>query len=590
MVVARGQGPRDVHKPSQFLRGTLPNLAHSQRIKCSDEECRTLVHTGRDMSRIKKTTAVLAFTTAAVLLCMIMSSQLYNTLPHRTTRTNVGSSQKEAVRPRSTVSFNNQIIAKNPYIDHQFIANSPNDTRTRWLATERKGNGSLRTRTSTSDTHWTATGEPEKKTPPTSRYTLATPASVVKPQSPTLWKENPHCTIPPGGFKSWNQGVVTVLKPILQRNCSKLFAGDRNESERIKTESKSWKNSLSDTEFLQRTRNCSWLREELKNNLYNTALEQDFPMAYIFIINGRPQSVFRNLKLLFRPQNTFCINFDSKSSQEFKQIFKNVDRCFENIMISSKQENVIWGYYTIMEAQLNCHYDLLKYRESQPPSKQWKYVINLCGKELPLMSPHEIVRRLSILNGSASILPRKMTGRNVHDWERIQKKVKYSWWYSRPVKTDEDLESIPFNLTYYKSSSYSVLSHKFVRFMLTDPVGLEVHNYFTKSMHSEEHFYATLFMMSGVPGGYNPTLKDLYVRAAHSTWIFSANHKLCQGTVVNSICIITAGDLPMVMGTSENRTLFHNKYFMNHDHTAMDCLEEMIVKKNKLEYERDCLR
>ena len=313
-------------------------------------------------------------------------------------------------------------------------------------------------------------------------------------------------------------------------------------------------------------------------------------MAYIFVINGRSQSVFRNLKLLFRPQNTFCINFDSKSPPEFKETFRNIGRCFENIIISSKQENVIWGYYTIMEAQLNCHYDLLKYRESQPRSKQWKYVINLCGKELPLMSPHEMVSRLSVLNGSASIIPKRVTTKHAQDWERIRKRVKYSWWFNMPIKTHEDLGPIPFNLPYYKSSSYSVLSFKFVHFMLTDPLALEVHRYFTESMHSEEHFYATLFMMQGVPGGYDPKLKDLYVRAAHSTWMFSNNQEPCHGIVVRSICIVTAGDLPMVMRTSENRTLFHNKYFMNGDHTAMDCLEEMIVAKNKLEYERDCLR
>ena len=59
--------------------------------------------------------------------------------------------------------------------------------------------------------------------------------------------------------------------------------------------------------------------------------------------------------------------------------------------------------------------------------------------------------------------------------------------------------------------------------------------------------------------------------------------------MVNSICTITAGDLhvPMVMRTSENRTLFHNKYMylMERDHTAMDCLKERIVEKNKLKLE-----
>ena len=401
--------------------------------------------------------------------------------------------------------------------------------------------------------------------------------------------ENPGCAVPPGGYKAWNQGVVTVLRPVIKRNCTKLFAGDKEEAESIKKESESWENALSDDEFSERTRNCSWLREELTHNLYNTALEREIPMAYIFVINGHPQSVFRNLKLLYRPQNTFCINFDTKSPQTFKQTFKNIDRCFENIMIGSKQEDIIWGYYTIMEAQLNCHYDLFKFRESQPPSRQWKYVINLCGKELPLMSPHEIVSRLSVLNGSASIIPKKVTSRNVYDLERIRNKVKYSWWYGRPMTTNEKLEPIPFNLTYYKSSSYSILSLKFVHFLLTDPIALEVHHFFTKAMHSEEHFYATLFMMPRVPGGYNPKFKNLYMRAAHSTWQLSQHNEPCYGIVVNSICTITAKDLPMVMRTSENRTLFHNKYLMERDHTAMDCLEERIVEKNKLEYQKDCL-
>ncbi len=34
--------------------------------------------------------------------------------------------------------------------------------------------------------------------------------------------------------------------------------------------------------------------------------------------------------------------------------------------------------------------------------------------------------------------------------------------------------------------------------------------------------------------------------------------------------------------------LFQNKYFMEKNHIVMDCMEEMIVAKNKLEYKQDC--
>lgn len=528
------------------------------------------------MSSIKKAMVVLTFINVAAVLYLVTSHLYHERSSTMAAKVTVQATSSSAHRETTKVQRSKGILAS--------IKNRNTGQHTS-LMPSRHSRKSLRYRT---QSHLSTNGHNMRQ------LQSIAPRNKLN-TSDFTWHatgsqhENPSCAIPKGGYKAWNQGVVTVLRPVIKRNCTKLFAGDKEEAERIKEESELWKNALSDDKFLERSCNCTWLRYELTNNLYNTVLEREIPMAYIFVINGRPQSVFRNLKLLYRPQNTFCINFDTKSPPPFKQIFKNIGRCFENIMIGSKQEDIIWGYYTIMEAQLNCHYDLLKYRESQPPSGQWKYVINLCGKELPLMSPHEMVSRLSVLNGSASIIPKRVTSRNVYDWKRISNKVKYSWWYGGPRKTNEKLESIPFNLTYYKSSSYSILSPKFVRFLLTDPIALVVHNYFTKAMHSEEHFYATLFMMSSVPGGYDPKFKDLYVRAAHSTWQLSEHNEPCCGIVVNSICIITAGDLPMIMRTSENRTLFHNKYLMESDHTAMDCLEERIVEKNKLEFQSDCL-
>ena len=35
--------------------------------------------------------------------------------------------------------------------------------------------------------------------------------------------------------------------------------------------------------------------------------------------------------------------------------------------------------------------------------------------------------------------------------------------------------------------------------------------------------------------------------------------------------------------------MFHNKYFMERDHTVMDCLEEQLVIRNKEQYDRDCV-
>ena len=66
-----------------------------------------------------------------------------------------------------------------------------------------------------------------------------------------------------------------------------------------------------------------------------------------------------------------------------------------------------------------------------------------------------------------------------------------------------------------------------------------------------------------------------------------------SGYVVHNICIMTSADLSSVHRQVNVKKLrgpmFHNKYFMERDHTVMDCLEEQLVVRNRLEYEKDCL-
>ena len=65
--------------------------------------------------------------------------------------------------------------------------------------------------------------------------------------------------------------------------------------------------------------------------------------------------------------------------------------------------------------------------------------------------------------------------------------------------------------------------------------------------------------------------------------------EFCKGSVVHNICILSSGDLPTVYSNAHRPTFFFNKYFMERDHVIMDCMEERIVKQNRLEYENDCL-
>ena len=401
-----------------------------------------------------------------------------------------------------------------------------------------------------------------------------------------------YCQLPPGGFKAWKSGLVTVLEPVIPRDCRKLMAGDKAERRKIRAASKVWKNALTHAMFLKQTKDCFWLVRMFRNNLYNTALEQSFPVAFTFVVNSSPQQVFRLLKLLYRPQNTFCIHYDVKTPPSIRQTFDNLAKCFSNIMIASKLEDVIWGYNTIMEAQMNCLRDLHKYRTSQPASMKWRYVINLCGKELPLMTNRELVSHLMALNGSSSVVPRNATEEEM--WKRIHFKAVLHKNRSKALTSSVTLEPPPFNIKIYKGSSYNAFSYAFVEFLLTDiRVGI-IHKFFMNCKNPEEHFYASVYMMPDVPGGFIGRLDEEkhYFSVARAIWCFNGRQChfgfYCHGQVLHDICITDSADLPTILKISSDGHLFHNKYFYELDHTVMDCLEERIVSKNMEEYKQEC--
>ena len=396
---------------------------------------------------------------------------------------------------------------------------------------------------------------------------------------------NSVCELPVEGFKGWKDGVVTVVKPVIERNCTKIFAGDQREVERVMRQNSGWTNEVSDHKLLQMVGNCSWVREYLHDVMYTTKLERSFPIAYTFVVYESPQQVLQLLKVLYRPTHYYCIHPDRKSSL-MVSIFSKLAACLDNVVIPLDVIEVRWGHYSLLEAQLSCLSDLVQWREKLPEERKWKYVINLCGKELPLVSTHATVSALSKLNGTSSIIATHKT-----DGETMSRLNSLT---------------VPHNIVLYKSMTYVALSYQFIVFLLTNTTATELRFFFRGCRIPEEFFYATIYMLpEQVPGGYDPRFKHLFFEVSKYIWLIPESTAPCSGKKVHSVCIVTAGDMKMVAGETsphglaagyggmrpgEATALFHNKYFMEFDHTVMDCMEERLVEMNRLEYQQDCGR
>ena len=65
------------------------------------------------------------------------------------------------------------------------------------------------------------------------------------------------CKVPLSGFRSWNDGVVTTLEPVIPRNCSRLFNRSLRDVTTTIANNRNWKSGSTDLDILRMTSNCS---------------------------------------------------------------------------------------------------------------------------------------------------------------------------------------------------------------------------------------------------------------------------------------------------------------------------------------------
>ena len=122
--------------------------------------------------------------------------------------------------------------------------------------------------------------------------------------------------------------------------------------------------------------------------------ELEMPVAYSIIMYRDPEQAEFLLRAIYRPHNYYCIHVDKdkKYSHVYNQM-KAVASCLKNVLMVSSRVKVRWGKFSVVQAEMHCMKDLIKYAS-------WKYFINLTGQEYPLKTSLELVKILKLLNGT----------------------------------------------------------------------------------------------------------------------------------------------------------------------------------------------
>lgn len=334
--------------------------------------------------------------------------------------------------------------------------------------------------------------------------------------------------------------------------------------------------NVDDDSTVSLTSDCqTFIKTRGYNEVRVSDAEPSFPLAYSLVVHKNAPMVERILHAIYAPHNIYCIHYDQKSPPAFIKAVKNLAQCTPNVFIASKLESVQYAHISRLNADLNCLSDLLR------SEVKWKYVINLCGQDFPLKSNYELVMQLKHLNGSnmlESSRPSELKKQRF-SFQPELKNVPYE--YCRiPVKTTVAKDVPPHDIEMFIRSAYFVLSRDFVNH-INSQMAKDFLAWSADTYSPDEHFWATLVRVSGVPGHIprsEADVTDLRIKTRLVKWNYLEGnlYPACMGIHMRSVCIYGAAELRWLLNHGH---WFANKFDPKVDPILIKCLEEKLMEK-----------
>ncbi|XP_033502123.1 beta-1,3-galactosyl-O-glycosyl-glycoprotein beta-1,6-N-acetylglucosaminyltransferase 4-like [Epinephelus lanceolatus] len=335
-----------------------------------------------------------------------------------------------------------------------------------------------------------------------------------------------------------------------------------------------------DESLVNLTSNCSlFIKSRGYDNVCESVEEKAFPLAYSLVVHKYAWMVERLIRAVYSPSNIYCIHYDQKSSAPFISAMEGLARCLPNVFIASKRESVFYASISRLKADLNCLSDLL---ESEV---KWKYVINLCGQDFPLRSNIELVSELKKLNGANMLETSRPSEQKKQRFKFHYELKDASFEYHKlPVKTEQLKTPPPHGIEVFSGNAYFVLSRDFVVHMNSSVVVKDFLAWSDDTYSPDEHFWATLVRLPGVPGEVprsQPDITDLMSKTRLVKWHYLEEklYPACSGQHVRSVCIFGAAEMRWLLNYGH---WFANKFDPKVDPILIQCLEEQLQERQKL--------
>ncbi|XP_012674102.2 beta-1,3-galactosyl-O-glycosyl-glycoprotein beta-1,6-N-acetylglucosaminyltransferase 3-like [Clupea harengus] len=359
--------------------------------------------------------------------------------------------------------------------------------------------------------------------------------------------------------------------------CSAIIRGDMkglNKEDLSRLLKKRRRVALPESFYLNSTKDCSaYIKDRGFLTVALSEEERDFPIAYSMVIHENIEMFERLLRAVYTPQNVYCVHVDKKSPENFMKAVEAIVSCFPNVFVASKLEAIVYASWSRVQADLNCMEDLLD------STVNWRYLINTCGTDFPIKTNAEMVHILKVLKGKNSMESEMPSEPKKARWE-----YHYDITESGIVQTNIRKTHQPIRTPMFSGNAYFVLSREFVEHLFKSPEAKALIEWEKDTYSPDEHLWASLQRMPGMPGSSPPNNKydmtDMNSIARLVKWGYlegdirkGAPYPPCDGTHRRAVCVYGAGDLKWILSQHH---LLANKFDPEVDDVVLKCLEHYL--------------
>lgn len=143
--------------------------------------------------------------------------------------------------------------------------------------------------------------------------------------------------------------------------CQSILSS-QNKSDKLFNDAKAWRitNPHNDTSMAHLLSNCTnFLNLVPFANAPASEEEAEFPLAYVLIGARNAAQTVRFLRMIYQPQNAYCLTYDKKSSMDYQTVITQLANCFsDNVVLSPEPEVIYWSHHSILHQIILCMKEL----------------------------------------------------------------------------------------------------------------------------------------------------------------------------------------------------------------------------------------